>query len=178
MFKVKWHNEALIIRIQCLDEPSYCVTVEVKVDNRPWFHDIKQFLQKQEYPANASSEDKKTLRRLVAQFFLNGDILYKRNHNMVLLRCLDGYEADMLIKDIHEGSFGTHANGHSMDKKNLRAGYYWLTMGTDCFKYVKKCHKFQIYADKVHVPPTPLNVLTTPWPFSIWGIDIIGMVDP
>lgn len=42
-----------------------------------------------------------------------------------------------------------------MGKKILRAGYYWLTMETDCFKYVKKCHKYQIYADKVHVPPTP-----------------------
>lgn len=62
------------------------------------------------------------LRRLASQFFLNGDVLYKRNHNMVLLRCLDRYEVGMLIKEIHEGSFGTHANGHTMAKKILIAG--------------------------------------------------------
>lgn len=97
---------------------------------------------------------------------------------MVLLRCLDGYEEDMLIKEIHEESFSTHANGHSMAKKILKAKYYWMTMETDCFKYEKKCHKFQIYTDKVNVPPTPLNVWTAPWPFSMWAIDIIEMIEP
>ncbi|XP_050889966.1 uncharacterized protein LOC127095299 [Lathyrus oleraceus] len=143
-FKVKWYNEAPPIRIQHLDEPIYCIAVEAEMDNKTWSHDIKLFLQKQEYPANASSQDKKTLRRLASQFFLNSDVLYKQNHDMVLLRCLDGYEADMLIKKIHEGSFGTHANGHTMAKKILRAGYYWLTMESDSFKYVTNSKSMRI----------------------------------
>ena len=116
MFKVKWYNEAPSIRIQSLDEPTYCVAVEAEANSKPWYYDIKLFLQKQEYPANASSQDRKTLRRSTSQFFLNHDVLYKQNHDMVLLKCLDGYEADILIEEIHEGSFGTHANGHTMEK--------------------------------------------------------------
>ena len=81
---------------------------------------------------------------------------------MVLLRCVDEHEAGLLMQEVHKGSFGTHANGHEMAKKMLRAGYYWLTMEFDYCKYVKKCHKCQIYADKVHVPPVPLNILNTP----------------
>ena len=46
MFKVKWYNEAPAIRIHRLDEPAYCVAVEAEGDNKPWFHDIKQFLHK------------------------------------------------------------------------------------------------------------------------------------
>jgi hypothetical protein len=65
-----------------------------------------------------------------------------------------------------------------MAKKLLRAGYYWMTMESDCFKYARKCHKFQIYADKVHVPPNPLNVMSSPWPFAMWGIDMIGKIEP
>jgi ribonuclease HI len=178
MYKVKFHNEAPIIRIDRKDEPVVCVMDEGGNDSKPWFCDIKHYLETQEYPENASSNDKKTLRRLASQFFLNGNVLYKRNYDMVLLRCVDKGEADMLIKEIHEGSFGTHANGHVMAKKILRAGYYWLTMEADCFRYARTCHKCQIYADKVHVPPTPLNVLTAPWPFSMWGIDMIGMIEP
>ncbi|GAU39246.1 hypothetical protein TSUD_396930 [Trifolium subterraneum] len=79
---------------------------------------------------------------------------------------------------IHEGSFGTHPNGHTMAKKMLRAGYYWLTMESDCYKHARKCHKCQIYADKIHVLPTSLNVLSSPWPFSMWGIDMIGRIEP
>ncbi|GAU46722.1 hypothetical protein TSUD_100140 [Trifolium subterraneum] len=41
-----------------------------------------------------------------------------------------------------------------------------------------KCHKCQIYADKMHLPPTSLNVLSSPWSFSMWGIDMIGRIEP
>jgi len=97
---------------------------------------------------------------------------------MVLLRCVDEREADLLMHEIHEGSFGTHANGHAMARKILREGYYWITMEADCCKHAKKCHKCKIYADKIHVPPNTLNVLSSPWPFSMWGIDMIGKIEP
>ena len=45
-------------------------------------------------------------------------------------------------------------------------------------QYSRTYHKCQIYADKVHIPPVPLNVLTTPWPFTMWGIDMIGEIKP
>ena len=60
---------------------------------------------------------------------------------MVLLRCVDRHEADLLMTEVHEGSFGTHSNGHVIAKTMLRAGYYWMTMESDCFKYARKCHK-------------------------------------
>ena len=97
---------------------------------------------------------------------------------MILLRCVDRQEAGLLMKEILEGSSGTHANGHAMAKKMLRVGYYWLIMESDCCKYVKTCHKFQIYSDKIHVPPTLLYVLSSSWPFFMWGIDMIGMIEP
>ena len=97
---------------------------------------------------------------------------------MVFLRCMDRHEADLLMHEIHEGSFGTHVNGHSMAKNMLRAGYYWVTIESDCYQFAKKCHKCQVYADKVHVPLTLLNVISFPWPLSMWGIDMIGMIEP
>src|SRR4051812_42787074 len=97
---------------------------------------------------------------------------------MVLLRCVDKKEAETLMREIHEGSFGTHTNGHTMTRKILRAGYYWLTMDSDCYQYAKRCHKCQIYANRIHVLPSLLNILSSPWPFSMWGIDMIGMIEP
>ncbi|KAG8485729.1 hypothetical protein CXB51_019087 [Gossypium anomalum] len=51
-------------------------------------------------------------------------------------------------------------------------------MKGDCINYAKKCHKCQIYGDKIHVPPSPLHVMTSPWPFSMWGMDVIGPISP
>jgi len=69
-------------------------------------------------------------------------------------------------------------NGHSMARKILRARYFWMTMENDCCKHVRKCQKCQIYADNINVSPTALNVLSAPWPFSMWGIDVIGAIEP
>jgi len=44
--------------------------------------------------------------------------------------------------------------------------------------HVRKCHKCQVYAYNFNVAPTTLNVLTVQWPFSIWGIDVIGVIEP
>jgi len=53
-----------------------------------------------------------------------------------------------------------------------------MTMEADCYKHARKCHKCQIHVDKIHVPPTALNVLSSPWSFSMWGIDMIGRIEP
>ena len=82
------------------------------------------------------------------------------------------------MEDMHDGLFGTHSSGHTIAKKILRVGYYWSIMETDCHQHSRTCHKFQIYTDKVHVPPIPMNVMTTPWPFVMWGIDMIGEIKP
>jgi len=83
-----------------------------------------------------------------------------------------------MLVEVHEGSFGTHANGHAMAWKIMRGGYYWLIMENDCCIHLRKCHKCQAFADNVNASPMPLNVLAAPWPFSMWGIDVIGAIEP
>ena len=134
MIIVNQWNDVPKIDVMRLDRPTYVFAIETVTDDRPWYHDIKCFLQRLEYPPGESRKDRKTLRRLAGKFFLNNEVLYKRNFDMVLLRYVDECEAKMLMKEIHEGSFGTHANGHTMLRKILRAGYYWLTMESDCYK--------------------------------------------
>ncbi|RDX85143.1 Pol polyprotein, partial [Mucuna pruriens] len=41
-----------------------------------------------------------------------------------------------------------------------------------------KCVKCQTYADNINVAPSTLHNLTPPWPFSMWGIDVIEPVEP
>ncbi|KAI5388565.1 hypothetical protein KIW84_074305 [Lathyrus oleraceus] len=97
-----------------LDRPPHVFAVEEVKDDKLWYYDIKCFLQSQIYPPGASAKDRKTLRRLSGSFYLDGEVLYKRNFDMVLLRCVDRHEADLLMTEVHEGSFRTHSNGHAM----------------------------------------------------------------
>ncbi|XP_070017145.1 uncharacterized protein [Nicotiana sylvestris] len=51
-------------------------------------------------------------------------------------------------------------------------------METDCIHYVRKCHRCQIYADMIKIPPNELNATISPWSFAAWGIDVIGPIEP
>ncbi|XP_050918914.1 uncharacterized protein LOC127136399 [Lathyrus oleraceus] len=75
MFKVKWANESPSITIQHLDEPAHCLAVEAETNVKPWFYDIKRYLEKHEYPNDVSITEKKTLKKLSSNFFLSGGVL-------------------------------------------------------------------------------------------------------
>ena len=170
MFKLRWDNEAPRITIERFDEPTHCYKMYTDgVEEKPWFYEVKRYLEAQEYPEGASINDNKFIRRFSAKFFSSNRILYRRNHDLTLLRCMEKKEAEKIMKDMHEGIFGAHSIRYTMAKKIMRAGYYWSTMETDCHHHSRTCHKCQIFADKVHVPLVPLDVLTASWSFTMWG---------
>ena len=68
--------------------------------------------------------DKIILRRLIMEFLLDGEVLYKKDKDQILLRCVNSFEANRIIEEIYEGVCGTHANGHRMVGQVMRAGYY------------------------------------------------------
>lgn len=124
MLKVKWKNEACVICIDHLDEPAHCLEMKAEFNNKPWFYDIKRYLEKQEYPERAFITDKKALRRFSTKFFLKEDVLYKRNYDYMLLKCVGRHEESTIIRSIHEGCEGVHAKGPAMAKNILWASYY------------------------------------------------------
>ena len=70
-----------------------CMNVEVEIDGKPWYHDIKAYIKDGEYLPGAKNSEKKFIRCMVCQFFLSEEVLYKRNHNTTLLsmhRCPRG----------------------------------------------------------------------------------------
>jgi len=86
-----------LIKMQSYENPVYCNFIEEEADGKPWYFDIKRYLKNREYPDSASENDKRMLRRLASSFILDGDVLYKRNHDMMLLRCVDAKEAELIL---------------------------------------------------------------------------------
>ena len=90
------------------------------------------------------------LRMLSRQFISYNGMLYKRAPTGVYLRCVDKDEAQKLMV------CGPHMNETVLAKKIARQGYFWLTMETDCMKFMKKCHNYQAYGDVSHLPSIKL----------------------
>ncbi|XP_070007937.1 uncharacterized protein [Nicotiana sylvestris] len=50
-------------------------------------------------------------------------------------------------------------------------------METNCIQYVWKCHRYQIHADMIKIPPNELNGTSSPRSFSAWGMNVIGPIE-
>ena len=69
MFQLTPHGDLPYIEFRCHGRPAYCCLVEEEWDGKPWYFDIKRYVESKEYPPEASDNDKRTLRRLAAGFF-------------------------------------------------------------------------------------------------------------
>uniref|UniRef100_A0A2N9G3H6 Uncharacterized protein n=1 Tax=Fagus sylvatica TaxID=28930 RepID=A0A2N9G3H6_FAGSY len=110
------------LRIETRDIPAYCVcieecmNVEAEIDDKPWYYDIKRFIQDREYPSRATENEKKYIRRMAFQ----------------------GTASDMSRRAINA-----------------------------------RC----IRTARTHLPKY-LHTMASPWPFSAWGMDVIGAITP
>ena len=89
---------------------------------------------------------KRTLRLNSAQYQLIDRVLFRKYYNDVFLRCVEKYDADKILVELHDGPTGGHFGGETSTHKILHAGYYWCTRFRDAYSYTKKCKTCQIYS--------------------------------
>ena len=151
MVKLSEGNDMLQLHIEVHNFPAYCMNIkecmrlEVETNGKPWYHDIKAYIKDSGYSPYVTDSEKKFIWHMACQFFLSGEVLYKRNHDSTLLWCIDASKANHLIEEMHEGLLEAHAIGPLLAHKIMKANYYWLTMENDCIKHVRTCHHCQAY---------------------------------
>ncbi|RDX78974.1 hypothetical protein CR513_40669, partial [Mucuna pruriens] len=141
-------------------------------EERTWMTPLIWYLQ--EGRTDENEEEAKRLTKEAAKYTLLGQRLYRRGFAFPLLKCLNKDEAEYVMREIHEGICGTHIGGRALASKIARAGYYWPTLKGDCMDFIKKCDKCQRFAKGYRAPPEVLHSMALPWPFSRWGVDILG----
>ena len=119
MFQLSPHGDLPYIEFRSRGKPTHCCAIEEERDGKPWYFDIKQYVENKEYPPGISDNDKRTLRRLATGFFVSGTIMFKRNHDMTLLRCVAAKEANYRIQEIHGGSLGHMPMGMLWPRRSL-----------------------------------------------------------
>ncbi|GMJ04058.1 hypothetical protein HRI_004075000 [Hibiscus trionum] len=97
---------------------------------------------------------------MAAGYFLDKQILYKKGATKRCSKCVENHETKKIIDEVHEGICRIHANGLSMSRQIMRLGYYRVSMVEDCVNFAQRCHKCQIYGDKIHMASSPLHVIT------------------
>ncbi|XP_028215051.1 uncharacterized protein LOC114397135 [Glycine soja] len=57
MFQLTPHGNFLYIEFKCRRKPAYCGVIEEEQDGKPWYFNIKRYIEDKEYPQGASDND-------------------------------------------------------------------------------------------------------------------------
>jgi hypothetical protein len=126
------------------------------------------------YLRDPSVKVDKSVRRSAFKYVLHNDELYRRTVEDLLLKCLGTDQARIAMGEVHEGICGMHQSAPKMKWLLHRAGFYWPTMMTDCFRYNKGYEECQRFRNIQLVSAAMLHPIIKPWPFHDWGLDFIG----
>ena len=149
--------------VEHLAEPSIDLTdVEVSpVTSEPsWMDPIWDYLIGGLLPSDPKEAAK--LRTRSVRFTIHKGHLYKQGFFAPILKCIEGRDADYVLKEVHEGVCKNHIGARALAGKVLRQGYYWPTILRDTTELVRKCKICQEQAKISHLPSEPLTSVTSP----------------
>ena len=78
MFRVNSNDEVQLIKMRLKEASAHYAQIENEVEGRAWYYDIRRYIKDQQYPVHMFENDKRILKRLVACFLLDGEVLYKK----------------------------------------------------------------------------------------------------
>jgi ribonuclease HI len=165
-------------QVRLLPSPAILGGPQVCVIRDPpeWAREIFRYITEGQLPADRKAATK--IRLKASKYTVVDGSIYRRGLTLPLLKCLSQDEADYALKEIHEGVCGSHSGGRILAHKAIRAGYYWPKMYQQSMEMVRACDKCQKFANDQKSPPEELTPITSPWPFSMWGVDIVGPLPP
>jgi hypothetical protein len=138
-----------------------------------WRQPFIDYIRKQKVPTDKNLAEQ--LIRRAKSYVLVGDKLYRWGATSgVLMKCVPREESKDILEEIHKGVCGNHASSCTLVSKAFRRAFYWPTALGDAEVLVRRCQWCQYFAKQQHVPAYKLVTIPPTWPFTCWGLDMIG----
>jgi hypothetical protein len=112
------------------------------------------------------------------KYVLIAYILFRRNYDGILLRCVDENKAQELMREFHEGIYGGHFAPMTTAHKIIRVGFYWPSIFRDSYATIRKCVSCQQFSRKMKKSAMSLQPMTVEQRFYQWGLDVVRPINP
>ena len=137
-----------------------------------WMDPIRLYIATGELPNDRSRAHKIQIQSI--RFSLVDVQLYKRSLGRPYLKCPTPEQGQYVLAELHEGICGNHLRERTLAHRAHTQGYNWPTMKTNAVDYVKRCDPCQRMSPILKSLVQDLVSIFSPWPFTQWGIDIVG----
>ena len=145
-----------------------------QVDESPpsWMDPISLYLSTGQLPSERDKAQKLQVQSAI--FSLVDGQLFKRSVGTPYLKCLTVEQSQYVLAELHEGICRNHPGSRTLAHRAHTQGYCWPTMRVDAADYTRKCDSCQRLAPVLKSSVQDLISISSPWPFSQWGINIVG----
>ena len=124
------------------------ISVGEPMEDSVWYRDIVFYLRSGQFLVTMNPKKRRTLKMKSSQYVLIVDILFRRNYDCILLRCVDERKAQELMKECHEGICGGSFAPIAITHKIIRVGFYWPSILKYSYATTRKCVSCQQFSGK------------------------------
>eukprot|EP00253_Pinus_taeda_P005905 PITA_05905 len=147
-------------------------------DSESQYVDLIFYLKNGHAPPHLSYKSKRAIRLKEKTFTIIDNVLFKKNYDSILLRCLEKIESQKVLQELHDGPAGGNFGADTTAHKIIHAGYYWPTLFRNTHEYVRKYLNCQTASGRQRKSAFPLQPVNIEQPFDQLGLDIIGEINP
>jgi hypothetical protein len=137
-----------------------------------WRDKYIAWMDRVELPSDRSGA--KRIARMARSFTLVDGELYKSATSGVFQRCVPIPQVRELLRDIHAGMCVHHMAPRTLVGNEFCQGFYLPTAVVNASEIVCTYEGCQLYARKTNLPAHTLQMIPVTWPFTVWGLDIVG----
>jgi hypothetical protein len=91
-----------------------------------------------------------------------------------MLKCVTETEGVQILREVHNGTCGSHAGPRALAAKVIRQGFYWPAMICAANRVTRSCEACQKFSPRSGSPSQFTKLIAHTWPLQRWGLDIVG----
>jgi ribonuclease HI len=150
------------------DAEGHRIVNLIMIEN--WRAPITLFLQGYYHPSDIN--EAKRLKHRSRDFALVGGQLYKKGVSQPMLKCIT--EGIQILREVHNGTCGSHSGPRALAAKVIRQGFYWPTIICAANRVTRSCEACQKFSPCSGNPLQFTKLTAHTWPLQRWGLDIVG----
>jgi ribonuclease HI len=137
-----------------------------------WQAPITLYLQGNYHPSNRN--EAKRLKHRSRDFALVEGQLYKKGISQPMPNCITETEGIQILREVHNGTCGSHSGPKALTAKVIRQGFYWPTIICTPNRVTRSCEACQKFSPRSGSPSQFTKLIAHTWPLQRWGLDIVG----
>jgi hypothetical protein len=129
------------------------------------------FLQGYYHPSDVN--EAKRLKHRSRDFAIIEGQLYKKGVSQPMLKCVTETEGIQILREVHNGTCGSHSGPRALAAKVIHQGFYWPDIICAANRVTRSCEVCQKFSPRSGNPSQFTKLIAHTWPLQHWGLDII-----